>query len=104
MKVTRKVHGELMAARREKRVKKAAGSTGHPGGPKEAEADAGKVQPREFVQLASGERFRAFAVTDRGVETEMGEIPWNEIEGFWTWTPAIERRVFVPVDHREEGK
>ncbi len=62
------------------------------------------VQPRVLVQLASGERFRAFEVTDRGVQTEMCEIPWSEIEGFWTWTPAIERRVFVPVDHREERK
>lgn len=63
-----------------------------------------KTERMEMVQTTSGERFRAFEVTDRGVQTEMGEIPWNEIEGCWTWTPAIERRVFVPVDHREEGK
>ncbi len=67
-------------------------------------SEQAKTERMELVQLASGERLRAFEVTDRGVQTEMGEISWNEVEGFWTWTPAIERRVFVPVDHREEDK
>jgi len=61
-----------------------------------------KKDPLELVQLTTGERLRVFATTDHGVQTEMGDFTWDEIEGFWTWTPAIERRVFVPVDHRED--
>ncbi len=59
-------------------------------------------EPHELVELASGERFRVFHVTDYGVQTEKGDFAWEEIEGFWTWTPVAERRVFVPVDHRDE--
>lgn len=61
-----------------------------------------KCEPAELIQLTSGERLEAPEVTDHGVMTDAGLIPWDEIEGFWTWSRAIERRVFVPVDHHEK--
>jgi len=60
------------------------------------------AQRTELVQLASGERLEAPEPMDGGVMTDAGLIPWDEVEGFWTWAPAIARRVFVPVDRREQ--
>ena len=61
-----------------------------------------KKERVELVQLTSGERLEAPEVTDHGVMTDAGLVPWDGIAGFWTWSRAIERRVFVPVDRREE--
>ena len=79
MKVTPKVHGELMAARKAKR--------------------AAKQRATTLVQLTSGERLAAPEATDRGVMTDAGLIPWNQVEGFWTWSRALDRRIFVPAKH-----
>jgi|GEM_PF-6260742 len=64
--------------------------------------DQAKSDRVELVQLTTGERFRVFKTTNHGVSTEKGDLCWDEIEGFWSWTPTIERRVFVPVDRRED--
>jgi hypothetical protein len=61
-----------------------------------------KKEPMELVQLASGERLEAAEQTDHGVMTDAGLIPWDQIEGFWTWSRTIGRRVFIPVDHGEK--
>ena len=59
-------------------------------------------EPQELVQFTSGEKLEAPEVTDSGVMTDAGLIPWDQIEGFRTWSQTIERRVFVPIDHREK--
>jgi hypothetical protein len=49
-----------------------------------------------LVQLKSGERLARHEETVDGVVTDAGIIPWEEVDGVWSWNNATGRYVFIP--------
>ena len=50
------------------------------------------------VQCKNGERFTISGETDEGVEIDCGTIPWDEVDGFWSFHKPTQRWMFIPLD------
>ena len=50
------------------------------------------------VQCKNGERFAAYGETIEGVEFDGGTIPWEDVDGFWSFHESTQRWMFIPID------
>jgi hypothetical protein len=57
-----------------------------------------ETERTEQVQCINGERFDTCGQTDAGVQFDGGTIPWAEVAGFWCWSGAQGRWMFIPLD------
>ena len=50
------------------------------------------------VQLKDGTRLSEPEQRNDGVMTDVGLIPWGDVEGFWSFHKATKRWMFIPID------
>ncbi len=50
-----------------------------------------------MVQIKNGERINAYEENTVGVFTDAGIIPWDDIDGFWSFHAATQRWMFIPL-------